>query len=278
MRISVSNIAWDVAEDENLATLYARHGVDAIDIAPGKYFPEPAAATAQDLARVKGWWAQRGIEVVGMQSLLFGTTGLNLFGSTSSRESMLAHLAEVCRVGEGVGATRLVFGSPKNRDRGELSDEQALEIAVPFLLRLGDIAANHGVMICLEPNPPCYGANFMTTSQETLDVVQLVAHPAIKMQLDTGAMTINGEDTAATVGACAPVIGHIHASEPGLVPVGDGSCDHKAIARSIRTLLPGHIVTIEMVATKDEPHCVSIDRALNKMLSFYGNSGAEASQ
>lgn len=278
MRISVSNIAWDVAEDETLATLYTRYGVDAIDIAPGKYFPEPAAASAKDMVRVKDWWNRHGIEIVGMQSLLFGTTGLNVFGSRDSREAMVAHMEAICRIGKGVGATRLVFGSPKNRDRGELSDDQTLEIAMPFFQRLGDIAGEHGVMICLEPNPRRYGANFMTTSEETLSVVRQIGHPAIRMQLDTGAMTINAENAAATVFACAPLVGHIHASEPGLIPIGDGSCDHASIAHSIRNFLPGHIVTLEMVATNDEPHHVSIERALKKALAFYGNPGAGASK
>jgi D-psicose/D-tagatose/L-ribulose 3-epimerase len=278
MRISVSNIAWDVVEDETLAALYGRYGVDAIDIAPGKYFPDLASASEDDMARVKGWWADRGIELVGMQSLLFGTNGLNVFGATESQDAMLAHLDAVCRIGRGVGATRAVFGSPKNRDRGERTDDEALDIAVPFFRRLGDIAAEHGVTVCLEPNPPCYGSNFMTTSAETLAVVRHVAHPAIKMQLDTGAMTINAEDVGSTVSACAPVIGHVHASEPGLIPVGDGECDHATIARSVQQYLPDHIVTIEMVATKDEPHADSIERALRTTLATYGKAPAGATR
>ncbi|MDR5831963.1 sugar phosphate isomerase/epimerase [Caballeronia sp. LP006] len=272
MRIAISNIAWDVSEDEGIAALLARYGVDAIDIAPGKYFPEPASASTDDMSRVRGRWAERGIELTGMQSLLFGTTGLNVFGDGVTQQALLDHMKAICRIGNGTGARRLVFGSPKNRDRGGLDDQQALEIAVPFFRRLGDIAAEQDVIVCLEPNPPRYGANFMTTSAETLRVVGEVAHPAVKMQLDTGAMAINSEDPATTVRDCAAVIGHVHASEPDLVPIGDGACDHSATAQSIRQFLPDHIVTIEMVATKDEPHLVSIERALHVTLSHY--SGA----
>ncbi|WP_357432391.1 hypothetical protein, partial [Micromonospora sp. NPDC049679] len=81
MRLAVSNIAWDVSEDEKIAALLCRNSINAIDIAPGKYFPIPVAALDEDIARVKEWWAERGIEITGMQALLFGTTGLNLFGS-----------------------------------------------------------------------------------------------------------------------------------------------------------------------------------------------------
>ena len=201
MRLAISNIAWDIAEDASVAELLVKFGVDAIDVAPGKYFPDPAGAKDEDIAKVRGWWAGHGIAISGMQSLLFGTTGLNVFGDGKSQEAMLEHLGAVCRIGAGLGATRLVFGSPKNRDRSGLSNAQVLEQAVSFFRRLGDIAREHGVIVCLEPNPTRYGANFMTTSAETAHVVAAVGHESIRMQFDTGALTINVKTITAPGGA-----------------------------------------------------------------------------
>jgi D-psicose/D-tagatose/L-ribulose 3-epimerase len=269
MRLAISNIAWDIAEDEGMATLLNKFSVDAIDIAPGKYFPEPAKATDADIQAVKQWWAERGIEITGMQALLFGTVGLNVFGSGDVQDALLTHLAAVCRIASGLGATRLVFGSPKNRDRTGLSDEQALAQAVPFFRRLGDIALEQGVIICLEPNPTHYGANFMTTSAETAQVVRSVAHPAIRMQLDTGALTINGESAVTVLEDCAELIGHVHISEPNLVPVGDLDTNHGRLHEALARFIPGHVASIEMVATKDEPHLDAIERALTHVSNFY---------
>lgn len=271
MRLAISNIAWDTSEDEEIAKLLKQYGIDAIDIAPGKYFPEPAKATDDEIARVKRWWAERGIEITGMQALLFGTVGLNVFGSPEVQDAMLHHLTAVCRIGTGLGATRLVFGSPKNRDRTGLNDEQVMEIAIPFFNRLGDVAQSYGVMICLEPNPPCYGANFMTTSAEAAEVVKQVAHPAIRMQLDTGALAINGEEPSVVLQNSAMLIGHIHASEPDMVPLGDGATNHAAMAAALLQRLPGHVVSIEMLATKNEPHLASIERALRVAIKHYRN-------
>jgi D-psicose/D-tagatose/L-ribulose 3-epimerase len=273
MRLAISNNAWDVSEDEDIAKLLYRYGVDAIDIAPGKYFPDPAKATDEEIARTRIWWAKRGIELTGMQALLFGTSGLNVFGAPEVQEALLQHLAAVCRIGAGLGATRIVFGSPKNRDRSGLSDEQVQAISVQFFRRLGDIAQIQGVIICLEPNPPCYGANFMTNSDETAAVVRQVAHPAILMQFDTGAITINGEDPATVLENYASLIGHVHASEPEIAPLGDKGTDHARIDAYLRRLLPDSIVTIEMLATKNEPHLVSIERALGVAVRYYRNLG-----
>ena len=38
MRIAVSSLAWDVADDEAVAAVLNAHGVDAVDLVPGKYF------------------------------------------------------------------------------------------------------------------------------------------------------------------------------------------------------------------------------------------------
>jgi sugar phosphate isomerase/epimerase len=272
MRLAISNIAWDATEDEAIVTLIKRFSVDAIDIAPGKYFPEPANATDEDIARVKNWWSERGIEITGMQALLFGTTGLNVFGSPESQDAMLQHLTAVCRIGAGLGAKRIVFGSPKNRDRSGLTDQEAIGVAVSFFRRLGDIAQSYGVVICLEPNPPCYGANFMTNSSETAEVVRQIDHPAIGMQLDTGALAVNGEDPVTVLQQCAPLIGHVHASEPDLLPLGDGGSDHTKVVAALKQYLPNHVVSIEMLATKNEPHEVSIERALTVAIHHYCNN------
>ena len=269
MRLAISNIAWDVAEDEAVAALLQRHHVDAIDIAPGKYFPQPNKATATEIGRVKKWWAERGIEITGMQALLFGTTGLNVIGPPDSQDAMLNHLAGVCRIGAGLGATRVVFGSPKNRDRSGLSDAETMTMAISFFRRLGDIANLYGVTICLEPNPTCYGANFMTNSDETEKIVARIAHPAIRMQFDTGALTINDEDPSTALQGCKGLIGHIHASEPNLVPLGDGGTDHAKMFNALKNCLPDHVVTIEMLATQNEPHLISIERALKVAIEHY---------
>jgi sugar phosphate isomerase/epimerase len=278
MRLAVSNIAWDVAEDESVAALLKTYRVDAIDVAPGKYFPAPADATRDDIAKVRDWWSDRGIKITGMQALLFGALGLNIFGTADSRSAMLERLAAVCRIGGVLGATRLVFGSPKNRDRTGLSDVEAMAMATGFFRSLGDIAASEGVMICLEPNPPRYQANFMTTSAETARVVETVGHPAIRMQFDSGAITINGEDPARVLADCAGLIGHVHASEPDLVPLGDGGTDHHAVFAALARYRPDSLVSIEMAATQNERHATSIERALAIAARAYRPSQTGARQ
>lgn len=269
MRISISNIAWDPSEDEAIAELLNRYRIDAIDIAPAKYFPVPHQASDADIAAVKTAWCRRGVQIVGMQALLFGTSGLNVFGVAEVQTAMLKHFEAVCRIAAGLGAERVVFGSPKNRDRNGLSDMEAEAIAIAFFRKLGEIALHYDVYVCLEPNPPCYGANFMTNSIETATVVKKIAHPAIRMQFDLGALTINKEQPVNVLQAYSELIGHIHLSEPDLLPLGDCGTDHRKIAEVIQEYFPNHIATIEMISTKNEPHYISVDRALMVATKHY---------
>ena len=277
MRISISNIAWDTKDDEAVCSILQRHHVDAIDIAPGKYFADFATATPEQIQKVRDWWAERGIEIIGMQSLLYGTQGLNLFDAPEVQQRMLFHLSNVCRIGNGLNARRLVFGSPRNRDRTGLSEDQALEIATVFFKSLADIAQQHDVIICLEPNPECYGSNFMTTSQETAAVVKAVGHPALKMQFDTGALCINGESPASVCADFQHLIGHVHSSDPQLVPVGTGATDHYQSAAALREYLPDAPVTIEMLTTSVEDSLTAVEQSVRYVSECYGNSSGTKS-
>jgi D-psicose/D-tagatose/L-ribulose 3-epimerase len=274
MRVSISNLAWEKEDDAAVLRILNRYHVDAIDIAPGKYFPDFASASSEQINAVRGWWADRGIEIIGMQSLLFGTSGLNLFAGPEIQERMLNHLAEVCRIGEGLNARLIVFGSPRNRDRTGLSDEQSLEMAISFFTRLGGIAEHHGVTICLEPNPECYGSNFMTTSAEAAAVVMEVNHPAIKMQFDTGSLSINGEDPFKICSDYQHLIGHVHVSEPQLLPVGTGATDHPSASAALRQFMPDAPVTIEMLTRSVEDALDAVASSVQVVTSLYGSSCA----
>jgi sugar phosphate isomerase/epimerase len=272
MRIAISNIAWDVSDDESIAELLNKHEIDAIDVAPGKYFSNISTASTSEIDRVRKWWLAKGISITGMQALLYGTTGMNMFGDHDTQEAMLTHLASTARICAGLGAVPLVFGSPKNRDRSHLSNDQTHTVAIDFFRRLGNIADQYQVKFCLEPNPTCYGANFMTTSAETAQIVMDVDHPAIQMQLDTGAITINKENSEQIISEFGSLIGHVHLSEPNLVVLGDSDTDHESMAEAIKKLSDIQTVTIEMLTTVKEPKLPAIERALKFVVRHYRNS------
>lgn len=115
----------------------------------------------------------------------------------------------------------------------------------------------------------------MTNTAETARIVNEIDHPAIRMQLDTGAMTINDENPIEVISQYAKLIGHVHASEPNLVPLGDGLANHRAVNLMLSKHLPDAIVSIEMLATTRESHMASIERAIQVAIHNYGKQPME---
>ena len=261
-QISISNIAWDTSLDEKVAQKLSSMGIRCIDIAPGKYFQNFKETSDKQISIVRKTWKDRGFSIIGMQSLLYGTKGLNLFAEREIQHRMLEHLDHVCRIGSILGATKLVFGSPKNRDRTGLSDISTEEIALQFFDQLGEIAKKNEVVICLEPNPSCYGANFLTNTLETYDFVFKLNHPNIRLQFDSGAFFINRESVE-IVGQVKDLIGHVHISEPNLSALGTADVEHQLLGRELNEFVPGLPRTIEVLTNRSENTLDDIVRSVN---------------
>ncbi len=267
MRLSISNIAWKAPLDTSMATLLRRHGVDAIDVAPSRYFEDLRAVTAEQIKVVRQFWNDQGIQMVGAQSLLFGTKGLSVFGDSTAVQGLLDHLQRVFAVGAQLGISRYVFGSPANRDRGDRPLRQAMDEALPVFVRMGNLAAQHGAVLCVEPNPPEYGCNFLINTAEAATFTQSVNHPAVRIQMDLGAVMAAGDDPMQVSERYATLVGHVHLSERGLKPLGssDGNFDHARAGAAFRQFLcsKDRVFCIEMREPEGGDELAVIDNSLS---------------
>lgn len=244
-RISISNIAWEADVEEEMACLLMKRRIDAIDIAPTRYFSDPSRATRAEVQVLREWWARWGIDVLGLQALLFGTAGLNLFGDEVSRRRMIDHLVAVARIGVWLGANRCVFGSPRNRDRTGLDDASSRHIAIEFLSELGARFRDEGAILCLEPNPPAYGCNFLTSTDEAAEIVRQVGMESVRLHIDAGTLAIVGEAPGLMIDRHASLVGYVHVSEPNLAPIVQGPV-HAELGTALESRLPLMPVSIEM--------------------------------
>lgn len=267
MRLAASMIAWDRAADARVAGWMAELGVTGIEVAPTALWPEPLAATPADVARARDWWVGHGIEVVAMQALLFGRGELALFGSDADRRALAEYLGGIIRLGGALGARALVFGSPKNRRVGAMDRGAAWEVAAGFFRDMAAVAREAGTVLAIEPNPPAYGCDFVTTTAEAVALVEAVDHPGFRVHLDTAALHYAGDDPAAAIPHALPRAAHVHASEPDLVPLGDGAVDHAACAAALRSAGWDGWVSLEMRAPA-EPSLLR--RSLERLAHWYG--------
>jgi sugar phosphate isomerase/epimerase len=268
VRIAASNLAWDAAADDGVARILEEAGVEGVELAPSKVWPDPDAATEDEAAAVRRSWAGRGFPVVALQSLLFTHPDLRLFGPADGRAELAAVLRKVIDLASWLGAHALVFGSPKNRARGDLPEAQATEIAAEFFRAAGTYAADRGTCLCIEPNPPEYGCDFVTNAAEGRSLVAAAGSPGFGLHLDAGGMSLaaDGPDEAA---ASVPVLRHFHASEPGLKPVDEArGAEHRAVAEALTAAGYEGWVSLEMLPP--DGGLPALARSVSATRSFYG--------
>lgn len=271
MKLAISNIAWSVREEPAVADLLVRLGVRGVEVAPSKVGPQPAEIDDDTARRYRDFWESRGIRIVAMQALLFGRPDLAIFQGERAREDLTAYMTRVIRLGGILGARALVFGSPKNR-RIETLDPAAVDrIALPFFRELGRIADDNDTCLCIEHNPPSYGADWITTAKDALAFVKAVDHPGFGVHLDAGGLHLAGEG-AAEIRAAGARIRHFHASQPELAPVAPGGpVPHETYASTLRDLRYPRWVSIEM---REVPGAASalptVETAVRHALAVYG--------
>jgi sugar phosphate isomerase/epimerase len=232
VRLAVSNLAWPTSDDEAVARVLREEGCRGVEVALTRRWPEPLRVPDAEIERYRLTWEQRELPIVALQALLFGRPDLVLFGPAGVRRELLSYLGRIMDIGAILGAGTLVFGSPRNRRRGELSRGEALRVATEFFSEAAAAAETAGVVLAIEPGPPQYGCDFVTTIGEAVELCTRVGHDAFRVHADVGGLTLAGEDPRALAGG-ASLLAHAHVSEPHLVEVGTGGADHEGAAAAL---------------------------------------------
>ena len=269
MRLAVSTLGLPDGGSPGELSMLRERGVTGLEVLPTLVWPGWEGATPKAARSHAAMLAGEGFGIPALQAILFGRPDATLFGDRAAREALVAHLARVAELAAALGAGVLVLGAPRNRLRGDIGHDEAVERAVPVLRSAAEACHAHGCSLCLEPNPPRYGADFATTVREARSVVTAVGHPAFGLHLDTGGMSLSGEDPASVIRAEAPRFRHFHASEPDLAPVPTGAVDHAVAAAALREVGYEAWVSLEMKAPAG---AVGLNAALDAFASAYGGA------
>ncbi|MCM1231860.1 MAG: sugar phosphate isomerase/epimerase [Ruminococcus flavefaciens] len=215
MNLSISNIAWTTDQDEAIYSLMQKYSFSGLEIAPTRIFPE---TPYRNLDAAKQWSnalkKDYGFSIPSMQSIWYGRQE-KIFGSPTDREMLISYTKKAIDFAVRIGCKNLVFGCPRNRTFQNSAD---LDCAVPFFKILGDYAAEHGVVIGLEANPPIYHTNYINDTKSALELIKEVGSHGFMLNLDVGTMIQNGENVV-EIEDYIPLISHVHISEPGLQPI-----------------------------------------------------------
>lgn len=269
MKISISNIAWQLEEEEKIAQIMQEMAIQGVEIAPTKIWPSPLSATRQEIEEYRNFWQSRGIEIIAMQALLYGRPDLTIFESEQQRKETINYLIGIIELGSKLGAKVLVFGSPKNRQIKQFSSSEAEEIAIDFFFQLGEIAVKHGLIFCIEPNPIDYGCDFIINSRQGFDLVNKTHSLGFGLHLDLAGMTLSGEEIKPALEYGISRLCHFHISEPFLGEVGEEKVDHQTYGQALKDFDYQGWKSIEMRAQDSQDNSKNVIKALKTAIKYY---------
>lgn len=281
MQLGVSNLMWEAAHDDAVATVLAATRVNRIDIAPSRYFAPGLTVDVDRVAAVRAAWADREVTITALQSLLYGGAlpgepAPALLGDDAAYAVLARILGQRIEQAAGLGAAILVFGSWQNRRRGDLDADRALALAAQRFLPLARAAAAAGVVLAIEPIHAGYGNDFLVDHDEAATLVAAIDHPGFGLVLDVGCAGLAGEDLAAVLTRHGQVIRHVQLAERGLAPLADSPWHRQAgpilahwLARRTRNGQPEPGICIEALSPPESDPADVVRRSIELARRWY---------
>ena len=244
MKLAISNIAWEIHDDPLILKQLSELGVSGIEIAPTKVWPEWRDISKSSIENYRAKLSDSGFEIPSLQAILFGKPELNLF-NVNCHHDFLEHIKLVTDIANGLGADVIVFGSPKNRKRNQVSLVDAENIAQDFFSKAGDICQQQGCKLGIEHNPVEYGCDFLTNIKDVSNFVSTLNHANVQLHVDSAGIHMCNDDIEQAILNSIPFI-HYHISEPMLEPIANGVVNHISAATALKSISYSNWVSIEM--------------------------------
>ena len=226
MKFAICNETFQGISFEETCQRVAAFGYQGIEIAPFTLNPDPREITVGEAEAYGKVARESGLEVVGLHWLLAKPEGMHLTTADASlRQKTLdfsKHLADLCAA---MGGNVMVWGSPKQRSLEEgTTYAEAFDRAAALWAELGEHCASQGVRVALEPLGP-NETDFLTTAEETVEIIKKIDHPNIQLHLDIKAMYTQEKAIPDIIRESVDHTIHFHANDPNLQGPGMGNLD-----------------------------------------------------
>lgn len=260
-RLMVSNLAWNLAFESKALDILKRYNIRRVELALSKYVYWDNA-TMDVLLEIRKKYAAHNLEIYSLQAVFYEKT-YNVFDDP---RSFIAHFRKVLIIARTLGASVIVFGSPKNRYIPDgISKDEAHMKFLEAMREVSKYAELNRVCVCIEPNAKAYGCNFITTLAEALEIVQEIDSPYVKVNVDTGNLVM--ENDILDMDSISNYIGHVQVSEANLGPLFSSSEDkipedtHKQFSEKLRA----HKISLEMKEVAED----TFEENIKKFVRLY---------
>lgn len=244
MKYSISNIAWDAQQDFEMYSFLQQQGVQGVEIAPTRLFPNPYENPEKAQLYAAMLKNRFGLEISSMQSIWYGVQG-NIFDAQDA-ERLAAYTRKAMDFAAAMGIKNIVFGCPKNRSipQGKSQDD-----VLEFFHSLGQYALSRNTVLALEPVAHIYGTNFLNHTKDVCEFCRRIDSEGVKVNMDFGTILYNKENPH-LIKTYKNIVSHIHLSAPYLEQI-KHTKQHDTLKKVLDKIEYDRWLSVEMKNTGD---------------------------
>ena len=105
---------------------------------------------------------------------------------TKIKKEVVKHLYKVINICNILNVPNIIFGSPKNRQKGQINKKEADKIFAKILSDISKKLYQKKINFCIEPNARYYGCDYLFKYKQVLNLVKKLNLNNIFINFDTG--------------------------------------------------------------------------------------------
>ena len=249
MKLSLCNEVLAALPLEAQCELAAALGYDGLEIAPFTLGETLGHVDANRAAEVRRTVESAGLVVTGLHWLLVTPAGLSVTDPDMAvRRRTFEVVKRLIALCAELGGHVLVHGSPRQRAvaPGETLSAARNRLA-DFLSDVADVAAQHGVVYCIEPLSPRETALVNTVAEATA-IVREIGRPSLRTMIDcsaAGASETQRVEELIDEWLPTGLIGHIQVNDPNRRAPGQGEMRFAPIFKALKRNGYKGVVSVE---------------------------------
>jgi len=207
------------------------------------------------------------LSVSSIQSIFYGKNYNILNKKHHSR--IISHIEKVCKISKKLNAQNLIFGSPKNRIKNNLTISEADKISIQIFKKITVICKRYKINFCLEPNARIYGCDYINKLSEAYKILKKVNKKNFLINIDTGNISLE-ENLNLLPKLQNKHIGNFQLSEKNLKKIKIKNKKHYLILKEFN--LKNNFVSLEQLNIKKNSvsqEIIKFNKILNRLDDKY---------
>lgn len=235
MKFAICNEIFENWPWERVCDYVASLGYTGLEVSPFTLAERAEEVSAQRRRELRKQAESRGVELLGLHWLLVKPPGLYITTPDATvRKHTAAYFVELVKLCDDLGGNVMIIGSPKQRSLLQgVTRGQALVYAQEVFAECLPLAQKLGVTLAMEPLGP-KETDFLNTAAETIELIERIAHPNFRLNLDVKAMSSEQKPIPQIIRESRKHIAHVQVNDPNLLGPGMGEVKYEPIIAALR--------------------------------------------